>query len=473
MENKTKKPPAKVRAKTFFNKRLWDSDMSKLGGVKGAGVAFLRILITTISGIMGKRILVQASSLSYATLLAIGPILAIVVMFAGIFFSGKTELIYTKIMDVATFVMPAFNQMIQDSSATATVAENAPTINPEIAKFIDNISKTGARAGTIGMFAMLVTCLLLCVNMETAMNYIWGIRKGRKWIDRIVFYFSMIFFGSVGLIFGMTFFTTSQMPKFLGSVPFVAEYLTGCASWITYIMGIIIVTSILAAFYKFIPIARVKWKPAFIGAIITMCLLILNNKGSFLYISYIAKQQSLYGYLAIVAVAMFSLYIFWTMILTGSQITYAIQYVDMLSDDEAWNKMGDRARKLCALAVFAEIEKAFYSAQPHSPTIENLVGILKMPKNAIIASIEWLKNKNYICPVEFDNGVDEVYYKPTIDPESVTIGQFFTSLSISDGDEDTIEYISKNEPSVTFALEAYDAFAKSENGQKTLKQILS
>ena len=79
MENKTKKP-ATVRAKTFFNKRLWESDMSKLGGIKGMGVAFLRVLITTINGIMGKRILVQASALSFATLLAIGPILAIVVI---------------------------------------------------------------------------------------------------------------------------------------------------------------------------------------------------------------------------------------------------------------------------------------------------------------------------------------------------------------------------------------------------------
>ena len=238
MENETKKKRATVRAKTFFNKRLWDSDMSKLGGIKGVGVAFLRVLITTINGIMGKRILVQASSLSYATLLAIGPILAIVVMFAGMFFSGKTDVIYAKIMDVATFVMPAFNQMMQNSTTTAgatasATAENATAINPEIAKFIDNISKTGAKAGTIGMLAMLITCLLLCVNMETAMNFIWGIRKGRKWVDRIVFYFSMIFFGSVGLIFGMTFFTTSQMPKFLGSVPFVADYLTGFASWFT------------------------------------------------------------------------------------------------------------------------------------------------------------------------------------------------------------------------------------------------
>ncbi len=469
MDKITKKENLISRIKVFFEKRLWDSDMSKLGGIKGIAVAFLRILITTISGIMGKRILVQASSLSYATLLAIGPILAIVVMFAGMFFAGKTEVVYAKIIDATTFVMPAFNQMLDSASTTQ---EGQTAINPEISMFIDNISKTSTRAGAIGMLAMLVTCLLLCVNMETAINYIWGIRKGRKWIDRIVFYFSLIFFGSVGLIFGMTFFTTSQMPKYLGNIPFVADYITERAAHITYILGIIITTSVLAAFYKFIPITRVKWKAAFIGATIIMCLLILNNKGSFLYISYIAKQQSLYGYMAIVVVAMFSLYIFWTMILTGSQITYAVQYVDLLSDDDAWLKMGDRARKLCALAVFAEIEKSFYNANPHSPTIENLVVTLKMPKNAILASIEWLKCKNYICPIESFSTEDDIYYKPAIDPNSVTIGQFFRTLSENSGDADTISHIAKNEPSVSFALAAYDSFADSENGKKTLKQIL-
>lgn len=75
-----------------------------------------------------------------------------------------------------------------------------------------------------------------------------------------------------------------------------------------------------------------------------MLMLMLNNKLSFIYIGYIVKQQNLYGYLAIVAVAMFSLYIFWLVILSGSQITYAVQYMDFLSDDDAWNAMG----RVCA-----------------------------------------------------------------------------------------------------------------------------
>ena len=322
------------------------------------------------------------------------------------------------------------------------------------------------------MLAMLATCLLLCVNAENAFNFIWGIKKGRKWINRIVFYFSMIFFGSVGMIFGMTFFTTSQMPKFLGDLPFVAQYLTGYASWITYILGLGIITCVLAAFYKFIPPTRVKWKPAFVGAIVIMCLLVLNNKGSFLYISYIAKQQSFYGYLAIVAVAMFSLYIFWTMILVGCLITYSVQYVDFLSDDDAWNKMGDRAKKICALAAFVEIERSFYAGAAHSPTIETLLGALKMPKSAVIASVDWLAEKELVCEAGDGSDSDNVYFKPAVDPEHITVAQFFAKLGKNDGDDDIIAHICARENPVCSVLKSYEGFSEGD-GSKNLKQIIS
>ncbi len=92
----------------------------------------------------------------------------------------------------------------------------------------------------------------------------------------------MIFFGSVGMIFAMTFFTTSQMPKFFGDIPFVAQYMGGIASTITYALGLAIIACVLAAFYKFIPPTRVAWKPAFVGALVKFGLLLLNTQGSFL-----------------------------------------------------------------------------------------------------------------------------------------------------------------------------------------------
>jgi len=458
-------------------------------------MSFLRVFLTTINGIIGKRILVQASSLSYATLLAIGPILAITIIFSGMFFKDKgEEFIYEKIMSVATFVMPAFNEMIPQDSTVASVHSKAgmaaPTqstnvqqlkktdgvnelarakaINPQIFEFINNISKGSSKAGAVGIATMLFTCLLLCINMESAFNFIWGVKKGRKWVDRIVFYFALIFFGSVGTIFGMTFLATSQISGIFKDIPILSDYV----SWITYFVGIAVMASVLAFFYKFIPCVRVKWRAAFVGAIIIVLLLVLNNKLSFLYISYIVKQQNFYGYLAIVAVAMFSLYVFWVMILAGGQITYAMQYVDFLSDDESWNNIGARARELCALAVFAVIAKAFYGAKK-APTIESISSHLRISKVIVSACIDWLSAKNYICATESLNPDDDsVFFKPSISPDMVTLGEFFDVICENEGDTTIIQMLSRENPIVASAVSSLEEYSTGVIASKTIRDLI-
>ena len=468
------------RISRFLNRDIWEVSRSELSGAKAFFVNLLRIVVTTVSGIVNKRILVQASSLSYATLLAIGPILAITVIFSGIFFRDKGEnFIYGKIMDAAVFVMPAFNEMMDKSGndapaqaslrkVEANISAKSAKINPRISKFIDNVLRGSASAGTIGMLTMLLTCVLLCKNMESAFNYIWGVTKGRAWITQVVFYFTLIFFGSVGLIFGMTFFATSHLAAYVKDIPFVSHY----APWITYILGLLVMSSVLASFYKFIPYTKVKWRAAFIGALVITLLLVLNNKLSFLYISYIVKQQNFYGYLAIVAVAMFSLYIFWTMILTGGQIAYAVQYVDFLADENAWLKMGGRTKRLCALAVFAEISRAFCDSRTHSPRMDELIKTLNLPKSVVSACIDWLVSKDLACVVE-DELSDGYYFKPSIPPDSLTLSDFFERLCVNDGDADIARRLEKIDPIVAAAATSIREFSDSALASKKLKEILN
>ncbi len=519
---KNKKGRNLIKKATGFIKRdIWDIPRSELKGFHAFYVDFLRIVITTVDGIINKRILVQASSLSYATLLAIGPILAITIIFSAMFFrdKGKT-FIYEKITEVATFVMPAFNeidvvkepsndvrqikssmikwqtagqenllvstgkmqakktsqladetlagvQLPPDADIKNPDADASKKINPRIAEFIGKILKGSASAGAIGMLTMLFTCVLLCKNMESAFNYIWGVTKGRSIMTQVVFYFTLIFFGSVGLMFGMTFLATSHFASYVKGIPFIADY----APKITYVLGLLVMVSVLASFYKFIPYTKVKWRAAFFGALVIMLLLILNNQLSFVYINYIVKQQSFYGYLAIVAVAMFSLYVFWTMILTGGQIAYAVQYVDFLSDGNAWLKMGGRTKRLCALAVFAEISRNFCELKTHSPRIEDIVIKLHLPKVVVWACIEWLESKNLVCMID-DEKVDGYYFKPSIPPEAITLGEFFNKLCLNDGDEDVVRRLEVNEPAIGHSVDFIRKFSESELPAKKIKDIL-
>jgi|GEM_PF-694520 len=516
-----------------FGGGLWTVSAESEHGFKRAAIVFARIVFAVVNGIIKKRIMVQASSLSYATLLAVGPILAITIMFSQLFFRDKDEaFFYDKIMDAATFVMPAFNEMLKedaqhsyevsgtvadsvsaDSSAAgvgasaesvkggganavgngaapdaahaATAAAGSASgkslsgasdgahvaktrrvvVNPRVYEFISNISKGSAKAGIFGVVAMLFTCLLLFVNMESAFNYIWGVEQGRNWINRIVFYFVMIFFGSVGSIFAAGFFATSTLARLFGNITFIREYLP----WISYGLGVSVMLAVLSCFYKFIPFTKVGWKAALVGGAVVTLLLLLNNRGSFLYISYIAKQQSFYGYLAIVVIAMFSLYIFWIFLLSGGMIAYSVQFVGFYDDAHAWNKIGSRAKRMCALAVFCEVCKDFYNAGSGAKNLDELTVRLKLPSALLAMCVRWLCEKRLICFAEIG---DDTVLKPSVAPDTMTVARLLEILSINDGDDLVFERLSGYENAVKISLSTLQKMDSDCTLSKTVKELI-
>ena len=510
---------------------LWSVSTKSEHGFRRAAIVFARIVFAVVNGIIKKRIMVQASSLSYATLLAVGPILAITIMFSQLFFRDKDEAyLYDKIMDAATFVMPAFNEMLKEEaqhssdgsveaanpaaadsgakvqpannggaalagkssadsspdsgSASAAVGGGASgkavsgssdgahiaktrrvMVNPRVYEFISNISKGSAKAGIFGVVAMLFTCLLLFVNMESAFNYIWGVEQGRNWINRIVFYFVMIFFGSVGSIFAAGFFATSTLARLFGNITFIREYLP----WISYVLGVSVMLAVLSCFYKFIPFTKVGWKSALVGGAVVTLLLLLNNRGSFLYISYIAKQQSFYGYLAIVVIAMFSLYIFWIFLLSGGMIAYSVQFVGFYDDAHAWNKIGSRAKRMCALAVFCEVSKDFYNAGSGAKNLDELTVRLKLPSALLAMCVRWLCEKRLICFAEVG---DDTVLKPSVAPDTMTIARLLEILSINDGDDLVFERLSGYENAVKISLSTFQKMDSDAVLSKTVKEFI-
>ncbi|PWM31201.1 MAG: hypothetical protein DBX55_03150 [Verrucomicrobia bacterium] len=575
----------------FFRRGIWETPLSQLHGARKVGLVVLRASVSTVNGIIRNRVAVQASSLSYATLLATGPILAITILFSTIFFRDKGEaFVYAKIMDAAVFVMPAMNEMMNaelpssdgagrgalrdlpnggaqgfmrdsargsmrgserdlprdsaeksardsaggaagnagvaagagsiggaDAAANSSAASAAPAranaagsafaanpagaasaekasvgkmsagkasaekpsatlsdaqvakmkINPRVMEFINKISRGGKSAGAVGVAAMLFTCLLLCINMESALNYVWNVRKGRNWIHRIVFYFAMIFFGTVGTIFGMTFFATSQWTSTIENIPFVSAY----APWIAYILGLCAMTCVLAFFYKFFPCAKVRWGPAFSGAAVVMALLLLNNKLSFLYISYIVKQQNFYGYFAIVAVAMFSLYIFWFVILAGGQISYVVQYIDFISDDEDWRMIGSRTRALFEFALYVEISRAFCETG-ESATLPVLSRKLKAHESLAKSALDFMLEKKLICRTEPDGDSGAVSYKPEFSPDKITVGEFLNRVGTNPADAPVRDYVIHCVPAAAEVCGAVDEFYSKGVCAKTVREVL-
>ena len=92
----------------FFTFGIWSRDIHQMKGARAYAYGFLRVITTLVTGILKNKIPIQAASLSYTTLLALGPIIAVVIIFSGMVFREKgDEFLYNKIVEAMVFVMPA------------------------------------------------------------------------------------------------------------------------------------------------------------------------------------------------------------------------------------------------------------------------------------------------------------------------------------------------------------------------------
>jgi len=449
----------------FLTTGIWSVSLSEMPAWSKRGVALLRVINTSYDGVMKNRIPSQAASLSYTTLLALGPMIALVILISSIFLREQGDaFICEKIMNAIEFTMPAINEI----EYSATAVETGASINPQILEFVEKISKGSGSLGTFGSIAIVVTCLLLCVTLENAINSVWSITEGRSWKMRIVYYWTFICFGSVAGIFGITFLASSQLSSFFVMVPYFEHF----ASWGTYVLGLSALILLFTCMFKFLPNTYVRFNAALWGGILAVGALILNNKLSFLYISIIVKNQNFYGYLAIIPIALFSLYIFWLFVLTGAQLSYAVHNIDFLSSKYIWEKLTNRSKNIICFAMFAKIAKSFYEKTPPL-NVEVLAQKLNLPKAVIKYCILTMIEKGLVSSAEdTKKDSEQKVYIPAISPDSITLYEFFKTLE-SSGDDDYIERtLIQEEKSISSVLDAYAEFSKTQNASKTLKDLI-
>ena len=158
--------------KAFLLDEIWRVTDDEVSKKKGMFYNALKIVTLSIKEFAERRIVNKASALTYSTLLAIIPILAILFAIArGFGFANLLE--------------DQFRVGLQGQAFTAET----------ILSFIDSYlshAKSGIFIG-VGLIMLFYTVLLLTYNMERTFNSIWQVKKQRTLYRKITDYFSMLF----------------------------------------------------------------------------------------------------------------------------------------------------------------------------------------------------------------------------------------------------------------------------------------
>lgn len=253
-------------------------------------VVFLRQRIQT------DNILRVASSLSYTSLIALVPFIAIGLAIFSAF--------------------PVFSDMRQQLQETL-IHNLVPSIGQEVTTYINEFISATAKLTAVGVIGIAVTAVLLLSTIENSFNYIFKVYKPRSIKTKITLYWTVITLGPLlyGAGFSMRgyFFALQKlMPEDFG------------AGRLFEILPTIFTLLALIMMYILVPNKKVRFWNAFWGAFCALIGFYIMRKFFGTFIASSVAYTTLYGALAAIPLLLVWLYLNWAVVIFGAAITAAL-----------------------------------------------------------------------------------------------------------------------------------------------------
>ena len=311
----------------------------------------VKVVLLAIRFFTTKRVMTQASALTYSSLLAIVPILAVV-------FAVARGFGYNKYIEM--WFRDAFSSQ--------------PQVVEVIIGFVNSYlvhTKSGIFLG-VGLIFMLYTVLMLVSNIEQTFNEIWQVKHQRSIFRTFTDYLAMFLLFPILIVVssGLSIFLATMadsLPDFLPLGPVVRKLID--------LSPYILMSLLFIALYVFMPNTHVKVKNAIVPGILAG---IAMQWLQFFYIHsqiWMTGYNAIYGSFAALPLFMLWVQISWTICLFGAELTYTSQYLDYYAYDASTDELSHRYRLMLSALImsricqrFAEGGKAYTADQLRSAT---------------------------------------------------------------------------------------------------------
>ncbi|WP_269526405.1 YihY/virulence factor BrkB family protein [Coraliomargarita parva] len=443
----------------LLSRDIWELEHLGRKTARARLYMLLRVLTLTWQGLRRNNIPVQAAALTFYSLIGIGPLIALGIMISGFIIDqspkdasgmARENLAIEALTNAIAFAAPQLELATESSDSPTAGSELGEEMKQLINGFIAK-----AQSGTVGVLGTLMLCVIgiqVLTSIEKSFNTLWGAERGRKLGERVVTYWT---FMSLGAVLGAAALTLNVLPKveaFMGKLP-LGTLFTSLIQICSPIIAFIILTTLLAVFFRFIPNTPVQWKPAFIGATLVVVLLHLYNLLSFLYVQRVVDTRSLYGSVGIIIVLMLGLFTFWLLILLGGQVTYAVQNADFLTNENAWQRISERSKEVVSLGVLLCVAQRFQHGLPPIRSSE-LHQKLRVPSHILNTCVTRLCSLGYLYPVEGNTAEEERdrAYQAGKPVDSITLGRFKNDFE-SYGNNEGVDLVAETSPAIRSYLE--------------------
>ncbi|MEG9475168.1 virulence factor BrkB family protein [Mannheimia indoligenes] len=239
------------------------------------------------------NIAISAGYLTYSTMLAIVP--SIIVLFS-----------------IFTF-FPVFYEASE--MLKAFIYDNfAPNASEMVSEYLELFVGNAKKMGLVSIIGLFVVALMLIKSIDEALNTIWHNNKSRPMWFSFLLYFLILIFGPLlaGASIAITTYITS-LAVFNGSGAL------SLGQHLLELMPFLLIWLLFTLVYKFIPVTKVKFKHAAIGALLAAFFFTLGKQAFIWYITAFPSYQAIYGALAVLPIMLLWIQLSWQVVLLGGQ----------------------------------------------------------------------------------------------------------------------------------------------------------
>ena len=253
---------------------------------------------------VGKRFImdqctVRAAGLTFTTLLAIVPLLAISFAIFSAF--------------------PAFDQL--QMTVQVYIFENfVPQVGDTVLKHIEGFTQQTGKLTAVGIVFLAVTSIMLLLTISNAFDAIWHSQGERALISKLLVYWSVLTLAPLLLGASVSlssyFFTIAQASG--------VEQYTGPLAGLLSFLPLFFQFCGFAVLYMVMPNSPVRIRDALAGGLTAALLFEILKKLFGFYVTAFPTYETIYGAIAVFPIFLVWMYISWLVVLLGAELTAAM-----------------------------------------------------------------------------------------------------------------------------------------------------
>ena len=249
----------------------------------------------------------MAAAISYYTIFAMPPLLALLALMAGKFLDPA---------QLQTLILEQVTSLVGVGSAGQIVAVVQEVVRPNLS----------GPVAILGLLAVLFGATSAFVQLQRALNAVWGVAPDPRRGDVHTFMakraVSLLMILSVGVLVLFLVTVSTLLSAFHEAIRYYAPpaLATGALPVADAVVSLAVVTGLFTAVLRTVPDAAVKWRDALAGGLFTGVLFTVGKTAIGYYLGR-SDLASVYGAAGSLAVALFWVYYSAVILLLGAEFT--------------------------------------------------------------------------------------------------------------------------------------------------------